>query len=434
LIRLARQKELVRCLVPILGLALLGIFVALYTLDPRDYYRALASIGVPPFRYPFLDWEYITAGIKCWNIGINVYITDPCDVLHRAHSYSPLWLRAVFIPTERTWTTPIGIVLILGFLLSLFWIIKPVNWQELIIFVLACMSPTVIFALERGNVDVIIFAMLVVAGVLSTGPAANRILSYALILIAGLLKFYPLIVLSTALRERARCFFAITAAAGVVVVGLFYLFREELAASLTNVARGGGFGSMNLPLDGPKYALLVFPGLKQAAWFPEFPYAIIAVLLIVTAAQVIRLVRGNLASALEKMPERDTVFLVIGAALIAGCFFTAQNIAYRGIYLIFVAAGFVAMRRAMDDPAARAMLTRAVIIVVFLMWAIFFRQTLLDVLRSRLALYGSLLLWLLREILWWRLVALLLAVLVVFGVKSELFAPLRRRHVLQRED
>src|SRR6266851_6318373 len=133
------------------------------------------------------------------------------------------------------------------------------------------MSPMVFFGLERGNVDVIIFIMLVVTGVLSAGPLANRILSYALILLAGLLKFYPLIVLSTALRERARTFFAIAAVAGLIVVGFVYRFREELAAPLGEVPRGG-FSSGNLPFDGSRYALRLYPALEQFAWFTALPY------------------------------------------------------------------------------------------------------------------------------------------------------------------
>jgi hypothetical protein len=81
---------------------------------------------------------------------------------------------------------PIGLVLVLTFLLSLFWVVEPVNWRELIIFALACTSSMVVFALERGNTDIVIFIMLVVAGVLSTGPLAKRILSYALMLLARL--------------------------------------------------------------------------------------------------------------------------------------------------------------------------------------------------------------------------------------------------------
>ena len=411
---------MLRCLVPLLGLTLLSIFAALYAVEPKVYYRALATIGIVPFKYPFLDWEFIGAGIKCWREGINAYIINPCDVLYRTHNYSPLWLRAVFIPTDRTWTMPIGLGLVLAFLLSLFWLVKPINWRELIVFAVACTSTMVVFALERGNVDVVLFIMMVVAGVLSSGPLANRILSYGLILLAGLLKFYPLIVLSTALRERPRTFLAIVAAAGFIIVGFVYRFREELAAMSRNILRGRYtsdlFGSVNLPFGLPIFALRLFPELEHFAWFTALGYALMGGLLIVTAVQVIHLARdGNMASAFAKMPERDAMFLVIGAALIVGCFFAGQSVGYRGIHLIFVVVGLVAMRRAADNPATRATLTWAMMIVVFLMWEGLFRH----------ALYAKVpdpvfaLFWLIREVLWWRLAALLLGMLLIFGIKSE---------------
>ena len=106
-----RQKML-RCLVPLFGLALLALFAVLYAVEPKVYYRALDTIGISPFKYPFLDWEYIGANIKCWGEGINVYITNPCDVTYRTYDLSPLLLRAVFIPTGRTWTMPIGLGLV----------------------------------------------------------------------------------------------------------------------------------------------------------------------------------------------------------------------------------------------------------------------------------------------------------------------------------
>src|SRR5262245_40287184 len=121
------QGKMLRCLVPLLGLALLAIFAALYAVEPTAYYRALARLGIEPFKYPLLDWEYIGAGFKCWNEGIDVYITNPCDVLNRPHGYSPLWLRAVFFPIDRAWTMPVGIGIVLAFLLSLFWVVKPAN-------------------------------------------------------------------------------------------------------------------------------------------------------------------------------------------------------------------------------------------------------------------------------------------------------------------
>lgn len=418
-----------RSVVPLLGLTLLAMFAVLYAVHTHAYYRALTTIGVNPTPYPFVDWEYIAAGIRCWNNNIDVYIEDPCDVGDRPHAYSPLWLRAVFIPTDTIWTMPIGISIVLAFMSSLFWFIKPANWPELIVFVLACTSTMVVFALERGNVDVILFIMLVVAGVLSTGSLASRILSYFLILLAGLLKFYPLIVLLTALRERPRTFLAIAAAVGLIVVGFFYRFRSELAAALKNTPSGGYasdlFGAVNLPFNAAGHALRLFPGLEQFAWFTMLPYTILAILIIVTSFQAIQLARsGNLVAIFAKTPDRDVMFLTIGAALIVGCFFAGQNVGYRGVYLIFIVAGLVAMRRVADPRTRRATLTPALIIVIFLMWEGLFRHALrYEVAGPGRALF--VLFWLIREVLWWRLVALLLAVLTIFGVRSKVFAALK---------
>jgi hypothetical protein len=178
------------------------------------------------------------------------------------------------------------------------------------------------------------------------------------------------------------------------------------------------------------FALLLFPGLEQFAWFTALPVAIMAVLLIVTAVQMIRFVRnGNLAAAFSKMPERDAMFLIIGAALISGCFFAGHSGNWRGVHLIFVVAGLVAMRRAADARATRATHARALTIIVFLMWEELFRQALphdevAGLGPARLAPFG--LLWLIREVFWWRLAALLLGVLAIFSLRSELFAAGRR--------
>ena len=257
-----------------------------------------------------------------------------------------------------------------------------------------------------------------------------------MILLAGLLKFYPLVVLSTVLRERPRAFFAITATAGLIIVGFFYRFREEVSAAMKNIPRVG-WGAVSLPFDGPRLALHVFPGLEQFAWFTALPYALMGILLIATAIQVIYLARNrDMASAFAKMPERDAIFLLIGAAVIAGCFFAGYSKAHRGIHLLFVVVGLVAMRRSADDPATGAMLGRAVIIVLFLMWERFLRTVLAnpdEMPDSGFALYAFLVLLLIVEILWWRLVAILLSVVTIFAINSEFFTALQRWRGLRRE-
>ena len=184
--------------------------------------------------------------------------------------------------------------------------------------------------------------------------------------------------MSTVLRERPRGFFAITAIAGLIIVGFFYRFREEVSAALKNIPRVG-WGAVSLPFDGPVSALHLFPGLEHFGWFTTLPYALMGALLIITAIQVMYLARNaKMASAYAKMPEQDAIFLLIGAAVIAGCFFAGYSKAHRGIHLIFVVAGLVTMRRAAGDPATCATLGRAVMLVLFLMWERFFRTALVN--------------------------------------------------------
>jgi hypothetical protein len=415
-----RQNWVLRYLVPLLGLVLLAVFAGLYVGHSGAYYRALNSIGVPAFTYPFIDWEFLEASIKCWREGIDVYVADPCDLLNRPYVYSPLFLRLAFIPTDRAWTMPVGLMIILAYLISLFWIIKPVNWRELIIFGLACASPMVIYGLERGNFDVLLFIMLVFAGVLISGGLVTRICSYALMLLAGLLKFYPVIALSTALRERPRIFAAVAVAASLICGVFLYDFRDELAAAWKNIS-GGGFSAANLPFHGPLRAKRLFPVIEQVSWFTSLPYAILAFLLIVTAFQVIHLARDrNLISAFVRIPERDAMFLVVGAVLITGCFFAGQSNVYRGVHLIFVIIGFVAMRRVTDARATRALLAQVIMIIICLEWTPLFNQ----ILGSEQPGLGFGFYWVIREGLWWRLAAVLLAVLAIFAARLELLAAL----------
>jgi hypothetical protein len=422
-----KREYLLRLIIPVVGVSSLTILTLLYIIDFKDYYRVLATLGVPVPSYPFIDWEFIGASVKCWSQGIDVYVADPCDVINRVYDYSPLWLRVIFIPADRIWTNPIGIGMVLGFVFSLFWLVRPANWGEAIVFVMACTSTVVLFCLERGNVDVIIFIMMVVAGVLSTKRLGIRLLSYGIILLAGLLKFYPLIAFWTAFRERQRTFLLIAGVAGFIVIAFYIKFREEMIVAWRNIPHVG-FGATDLPFGAPAMVTRLFPGLQALERVAFLPYALMGILLILTVIQVIRLVReGGLGAAFGAMPEQAAVFLVIGAALMAGCFFAGQSVGYRAVHFIFVVAGLVVMRRtASDDTATRAMLAWTTAMVIFLMWEPAIRPAGPEDISS-LALWRYTLFWFIDQLIWWRVMAVLLAILAIFTARSEFVSTLRLR-------
>jgi hypothetical protein len=417
--------------VPAIGLTLMAIMAAFYEVDREAYYHILRAIGIEPFRYPFLDWWYMDASVDCWKRGINVYVTNPCDVLGRVFDYSPLWLRATFIAPGRGAANILGISFDIAFFLSLFVILKPINWPETLIFVLACTSTVVVFALERANADVLLFLMMVGVVVLGTGSFMSRTASYALLLFAGLLKFYPLVGLVTALRESPRTFIIVGLVSACVVLAFVYGYRDEFAASQANIpigmVEGDRFGAGNLP-TGFGVAIHHLPPEFQR-WGGALRVALVAVLLIATGCIALRFGRNaDLANALTLINDRDRIVLTLGSALIAGCFFAGQNVEYRGVYLIFVVSGLTALHRAADTTSIRTALTRVTVVVLFLMWEALFRHAL-----DRNGTFPQSvplpyhLFWLVRELLWWYLAAVLVAVLAIFAMQSRAYVTVRPR-------
>src|SRR5262249_49806134 len=189
-----------RFTIPAAGLAAIIAIVLLYCLEPESYYFALAFIGIVPFRYPFLDLEFILASVDCWQHGIDVYVNNPCDVLGRPFNYSPLWLRFAFLPS-KDWTNPLGLCLSVSFFLALAILPSPRSASELLLRLTATLSPVTTYAAERGNIDLLMFVLATAAGILLLKPLRRRLAAYAIIVLAGLLKIYPFVLMVLTLRE-----------------------------------------------------------------------------------------------------------------------------------------------------------------------------------------------------------------------------------------
>jgi hypothetical protein len=114
-------------------------------------------------------------------------------------------------------------------------------------------------------------------------------------------------------------------------------------------------------------------------------------------------------SGLTSLPDLDRVLLVIGSAVIAGCFFAGQSIGYRGVFLLFVLPGLLGIARS-PVRELRAVGLGAAVVIVLLMWGECFRL----VLEGAGAGGAEVLFWLLRELCWWWTVSVMLAVLADF--------------------
>lgn len=374
------------------------------------YQTILWQLGINPFYFPFLDAHGVLATAQCHRDGFDVITYNPCDTLGRILDYSPFWLVTAKLGLSTRFTTEAGLVLDLLFLACVFLLPQPRGWAGTAAMILALLSSAVAFALERANLDLAVFAAGVVAARASLRGPAWRLIGYALVMLAALVKYYPGIMLMLAIRERARFFYALVA----VTLGIAALFvvleGADLLRAFANIESGdrfsNNFGAINLPL-----AFTILASLDTG----HLPSLIEAGGLLIAAWLALRMAaRDALPQALAELGPRVRAFMLIGCALLLGCFVTAQNAPYRGIYFLFVLPGLTQLWGAAKPARQRAMLASAG--ALFLLWGQFLRRGLIDALvlaQVPAPLAGQIQLgfWFLREFVWWWVATMLMALL-----------------------
>jgi hypothetical protein len=431
-----RFSKLLRFAPSAVGLVAFVAMACFYKWNYAFYLAILKGVGIAPWSFPFLDSEFMYSMKKCWLQGVDVYQGVPCDVIPDAKmAYSPLWQRLPLLPSDQAARVPIGVVTDVLALISISFLPPARSWRDAILLSLATVSTMVCFALERNNIDVWIYLLVFCGGLLFSGRFLWRCVSYLLFLLAGLLKYYPMILFLMALRERPRRFWAIAFSSLAGLILFVLLFRQELRESMPNVPSGSPFGDMvgvvNLPL---MVAQLPWPTPEASAIARVLCAVCLAGGVLISAYRLAA--RPVFAASLARLPEAESVWLVIGCLVMGGCYFLIQSVGYRGVWLLPVLSGLLALRRASDDSALRQELGRVTIIVVAIMWMEGIR---LWATALALGLTGSeapgveLAACLVREVLWLYLARVMAAVAMSHVAQSNLGRSLQKHSSFFRE-
>jgi hypothetical protein len=160
----------------------------MYIFARGAYFSTIEHYQFGVWKYPFLDFEIIPAAVECWSRGIDIYVVNPCDPLGRPGVYSPIWLWLPVLPTGAWWTGFYGTCIALGLCAALT-VLPPVGGlRNRFILLAAIVSPHVVFAVERANIDVVIFIGTAIVVLLLERSAGFRAAGYALALLLGLAK------------------------------------------------------------------------------------------------------------------------------------------------------------------------------------------------------------------------------------------------------
>jgi hypothetical protein len=415
----------------IFGLLVFGLMVLLYHDAPDLYFAVLRTAGTHPWPHPFIDSAFMYAMKDCWLHGVNVYNNVPCDhdnipAGNLKMAYSPLWQRLAFLPSDDWARYPIGLAtdaLLLG---SLSILPPAASLRDAVLLSLAAVSTMVCFALERNNIDVWIYLLAVAGGLLMVHGGRLRAGAYAVFMLAGLLKYYPLVLFGLAMRERPARFLLI-AILSMAVTGLFAVeFWSEILEESRNIPSGSPYGDLvgitNIPMAVSGGArILLGASHRMSAALSMLVRLLLSGLVIDWAILTAR--RTGFTQAVLEMPEAQSIWLIMGCLIMGFCYLAGQSVGYRGIYLLIVLSGLLAMQRVTRGKAVMDDINFATLSVVVMMWMEAIRLWVTLCLEaigapSGLRLGVQVVAWLSREILWLNLERILLAVLISFAVTS----------------
>lgn len=259
--------------------------------------RTWGSFQVPAIFPGFEDARSVTAAWDCVRRGIHVLPADPCDPLGRPYYHPRLWLLPAHLGAGSGLSVVFGMSVVALFLVAALWLAGhgQALWEALV-WAAALVSPAVMLGVERGNPDLLIFALLALSAALLV---RSRPLGAAALLVTAMLKLYPAAAfIALLLRPRRRALAAlgaislafaayvavtftdIRALAKALPTEAAYSFGARVAADLIGHAVG---------ISGSALAVVGLPRLVIAAilatlwlseplsgWNPRYPFEEIA--------------------------------------------------------------------------------------------------------------------------------------------------------------
>lgn len=293
----------------------------------------------------FMDLRVVTAGAESHREGFDPMYRNPHDFIQRLVNYPRLWQAAYVFPIDESDTVWLGFACLGLFVVTLFLALPPLSNAGVLGLLVALLSPAMMLGYERGNTDLVVFAVLALAV-----AASRHALSSVLVLFAFALKLFPFaaftVLLGFGRRAASRWFVGAMAFAGFYAA--FYF--DDLVQIVATTPRGIwlSFGrnvvAMKLASDGVAWA----PVVQGAATVAALAWVVFA------------LSRWWRAQDDRSGPDNAGMRgFRIGAACFVGTFLIGTNFAYKLVFVLLALPQLMEWARGAQDSlrwAARAAL------------------------------------------------------------------------------
>tara|TARA_B110000027_G_C16098087_1_gene291739 strand:+ start:414 stop:1670 length:1257 start_codon:yes stop_codon:yes gene_type:complete len=288
----------------------------------------------------FSDWSVTINANICLEKGYDVYINNPCDPWNRKHIYGDILLYIPYIKKfSNFYFIYLPLILNLAFLYS---IIRFFNFEDKIeyfyLFFIVLSTP-VILVIERANMDIAIFLLLILIS-----KNKNNLINHIVLVLTTLLKFYPISMAIIFLFKNNFKTMIINALIFLIIVFLIFFFQwESLVKILNNSSQFSGskifmgiytfsfkgafdfFYNFEIIINNKNYNFIKYLCLSLTIFLP----------LIITFYKNFRKVfNNNSISNLFLKNDSNNRMYILSTILILFCYFSFTNFIYREIFLI----------------------------------------------------------------------------------------------------
>ena len=191
----------------------------------------LQFLGVPALDHPFMDMRGVAAWCDAAAVGKNpavevTYVTLPGEkpVRDFLMNYSPLVLTLGSFGLDQNHSVAWAIALGLLYAASLWFLCGPCSPSHAFLWVILLLSPASVMVVERGNLDMMLFVLIVVSLLLRS----NCFGATAPILLAASIKFFPIAALAASWREGGKRNRAVVILSGAIFLIFLFFLRSRL--------------------------------------------------------------------------------------------------------------------------------------------------------------------------------------------------------------
>jgi hypothetical protein len=326
-------------------------------------------LGVPSGPSIFFDARNVAAAVECSRLGHDPLVDNPCDPWGRVMFYPRVWLVLRWTGLEQRHTLLFGVVVITVFLVLLLLVLGRLSVVEGFVAAAAVCSPAVMFAVERANMDLVVFSGLALSALVwRRGSARAEFVAVGLVLLMAVAKLYPAVALLAFLPTRRRST-RVAAAVALLAFLLYAVATREDVATISSTATQGQYYSYGARI------LLgeLYHGVLGEQWGGSRALAQVMVLL---AAVVLGLAlwlwlrhrsrRSADGEPYPEMPETsDLIAFRMGALVYVGTFVAGNSFDYRLVFLLLTLPYLLRwpLPSAGTQPATLPRIAAAVVVV-----------------------------------------------------------------------